>query len=107
MGSRWAATAVRNDWGAHTEIVEDHNRLLSWSTALTSRFPRSFMVLNTTQFHVGNARYRSRTEEAAFHHPLTSAASVLINEPDGRLHWPTPFQISFGGHLAIPKSARV
>jgi hypothetical protein len=45
-----AAAALRNDQGAHTETVEDHNRRFSRRQPLTCRFPHVLTVLNSMEF---------------------------------------------------------
>jgi hypothetical protein len=51
LGSRRAATGVRNDRGARPKTVEDHDRRFSRRWQLTWRFPRALTVLNSTEFH--------------------------------------------------------
>ena len=51
MSSRRAATATRDDQGAHPQTVEDHNRLVRPLTPLTWGFPRALTVLDGTEFH--------------------------------------------------------
>jgi hypothetical protein len=52
LGSRRAATGVRNDWGARPQSVEDHDRWFCHGGLLTWGFSRLSPVLNTTQFHL-------------------------------------------------------
>ena len=52
-GSRRAATRIRNDRGARSETVEDHDPRFSRRQPLTWRFPHALTVLNTTQFRAG------------------------------------------------------
>jgi hypothetical protein len=104
-GSRRAATGVRNDRGARPTTVEDHDRRCCHRRLLTWRFSRVFPGPQHHAVPCRKHRRRSRTEEPALN-PLPPPTSALITSPAGRLHWPTPFQISSGGHLAIsPKSA--
>src|SRR5215218_10552460 len=52
-GSRRAATGVRNDRGARSKTVENHDRRSCYRRPLTWHFLRVFPVLNTTQFLAG------------------------------------------------------
>jgi hypothetical protein len=52
-GSRRAATGVRNDRGARSKTVENHDRRSCHRRPLTWHFLRVFPVLNTTQFLAG------------------------------------------------------
>ena len=51
MGSRRAATALRNDQRARSETVEDHDPRFSCRQPLTWRSPHALTVLNSTEFH--------------------------------------------------------
>ena len=52
-GSRRAATGVRNDRGARSKTVENHDHRSCHRRPLTWHFLRVFPVLNTTQFLAG------------------------------------------------------
>jgi hypothetical protein len=72
MGSRRAATGVRDDRGARPKTVEEndlrsrHRRPLTWCFSCLLPGPQHHAV------PCRNGRYRSRTEEARGSNPLTS-----------------------------------
>src|SRR5918993_326518 len=55
-GSRRAATGVRNDRGACSQTVEDHDRRFCHRWPLTWGFSRVLPILNTMQFLEDDAR---------------------------------------------------
>ena len=62
-GSRWAATGVRIDWGAHSQTVETHDRRFCRRRPLTWGFSHIFSGPQLHAVPCVKAWCRSRTEE--------------------------------------------
>jgi hypothetical protein len=78
LGSRRAATGVRNDRGARPQAVEDHDRRSRHRRPLTWGFSRVFPGPQHHAVPCSKAQCRSRTEEVRGSNPLTSTPTSQV-----------------------------